>query len=165
MCARSYPVLFLNVFIAGADAYWLYRISMRRDCFSLLRVASERSEFRDEFLSYYGVDIARYFPQFDWRRLDQPQSVFVLRNLMPVGLFIYEPQPDGIVQIVMDYVIPDYRDLKNARFLYAANQATLRQQGFRTFSARSGVKVHQAYLREMGFASDEADSTFFRKLI
>ena len=165
LCMRSYPVLLLNVFIAGADAYWLYRISLRRDCFSLLRVAPDRSAFRDEFLNHYRADIARFFPEFDWKRLEQPQSIFVLRNLMPVGLFVYEARPDGVANIAMDYVIPDYRDLKNARFFYAANQTALREQGFRTFATRSGVKVHQKYLRKMGFTADEANPTCFRKSI
>ena len=165
VCVRSYPVLLLNVFIAGADAYWLYRISMRRDYFSLLRVAPDRSEFRDEFLSYYRGDIARYFPEFDWSRLEQLQSIFVLRNLMPVGLFVYEPRPSGVVNVAMDYVIPDYRDLKNARFFYAANQTALREQGFRMFATHSGVKAHQGYLRKMGFTADEANPTCFRKSI
>ena len=162
---RSYPVVFLNVFIVGADAYWLYRLSMRQDSFSLLRVAPERSEIRDKFLDYYRADIARYFPQFDWSRLSQPESVFVLRNLMPVGIFVYEPQTAGVVNIAVDYVIPEYRDLKNARFLYAANRAALRERGFRTFVARSGVKFHQAYLRKMGFTVNPADPTCFQKQI
>ncbi|HTS19051.1 MAG TPA: hypothetical protein VMP11_15865 [Verrucomicrobiae bacterium] len=162
---RSYPVVFLNVFIVAADGYWLYRISVRQDTFSLLRVAPERSVFRDEFLNYYRADIARYFPQFDWNRLSRPESVFVLRNLMPVGLFIYEPQPSGVVSIAMDYVIPEYRDLKNARFLYGANQAALRERGFRVFAARSELKAHQTYLRKMGFTRDETDPSCFQKLI
>jgi hypothetical protein len=165
LCLRSYPVLLLNAFIAGADAYYLYRISTRRDYFSLVPIAPDRSAIRDEFLKYYRADIARYFPEFDWRRLSQPQSIFVLRNLMPVGLFVYEPQSAGVVNIVMDYVIPDYRDLKNARFFYAANQTTLREQGFRTFAACSGVKAHQGYLRKMGFTTDKADPAWFRKSI
>ena len=165
LCLRSYPVFLLNAFIAGADAYYLYRISTRRDYFSLVRIAPDRSAIRDEFLKYYRADIARYFPEFDWSRLDQPQSIFVLRNLMPVGLFVYEPQSAGVVNIAMDYVIPDYRDLKNARFFYAANQAALREEGFRTFAARSGVKAHQRYLRKMGFTMDEADPAWFRKSI
>lgn len=165
LCLRSYPVFLLNAFIAGADAYYLYRISTRRDYFSLVQIAPDRSAIRDEFLKYYRADIARYFPDFDWSRLDQPQSIFVLRNLMPVGLFIYEPQPAGVVNIAVDYVIPDYRDLKNARFFYAANQTALREQGFRTFTARSGVKAHQRYLRKMGFTTDEANPTCFRKPI
>jgi hypothetical protein len=162
---RSYPILLLNVFIAGADAYWLYRISARRDTFSLLPVASDRSVFRDEFLKCYSVDIARYFPDFDWQRLHNPQSIFVLRNLMPVGLFVYEAQPNSVIDIALDYVVPDYRDLKNARFFYAANQTMLRQQGFHTFSTRSDVKAHQAYLQKVGFAADKNDPTLFQKPI
>jgi hypothetical protein len=165
LCLRSYPVLLLNAFIAGADAYYLYRISTRRDYFSLVRIAPDRSAIRDEFLKYYRADIARHFPEFDWSRLDQPQSIFVLRNLLPVGLFVYEPQSDGVVNIALDYVIPDYRDLKNARFFYAANHAALREEGFRMFAARSGVKAHQRYLRKIGFTADEADAACFRKLI
>jgi hypothetical protein len=165
LCLRSYPVLLLNAFIAGVDAFYLYRISTRRDYFSLVPIAPDRSAIRTEFLKYYRADIARYFPEFDWSRLREPQSIFVLRNLMPVGLFVYEPQPAGVVNIAMDYVIPDYRDLKNARFFYAANQTSLREQGFRTFAAHSSVKSHQAYLRRMGFAADEADPTSFRKSI
>jgi hypothetical protein len=162
---RSCPVFLLNTFIAGADAYYLYRISTRRDYFSLVRIAPDRSAIRDEFLNYYRADIARYFPEFDWSRLEQPQSIFVLRNLMPVGLFVYETQAAGVVNIAMDYVIPDYRDLKNARFFYAANQTALREQGFRTFATRSGIKAHQGYLRKMGFTTDEANPTCFRKSI
>ena len=165
LCLRSYPVFVLNAFIAGADIYYLYRISVRRDYFSLLRVAPDREAFRDEFLNYYRADIARHFPEFEWSRLGRPQSIFVLRNLMPVGLFVYEPQPAGVVNIVLDYVIPDYRDLKSARFFYAANQTTLRDQGFHAFTTRSDVKVHQDYLRKMGFTADEADPACFHKSI
>lgn len=49
LCLRSYPVFLLNAFIAGADAYYLYRISTRCDYFSLVRIARIDRRFATNF--------------------------------------------------------------------------------------------------------------------
>jgi hypothetical protein len=164
LIVRVYPVVLLNSFIAAADAFYLIQMARQRDYFSLLPLRPQ-SVFREKFLEFYRADIARHFPDFDWAKLREPQSVFVLRNLMPVGLFVYELQPDGIVEIRLDYVVPHYRDLKTANFIFSAKHEGLREKGFHTFVAHSGVERHQDYLRKIGFRQDPTDASLFRKLI
>lgn len=42
--------------------------------------------------------------------------------MMPIGVFIGEPVAENTLEIKMDYVIPDYRDLKSAYFLFGKQQ-------------------------------------------
>ena len=39
------------------------------------------------FLAYYARGIWQFFPDFDLARLERPRCIFILRNLLPVGLF------------------------------------------------------------------------------
>jgi hypothetical protein len=161
---KAYPVFALNAFIVATNLYYLLQMSTRRDYFSLLPVG-EQSVFRDRFLEFYRDDIARHFPGFAAATLAGTESVFVLRNLMPVGLFVYERRPGGVVAINLDYVVPSYRDLKNAVFLFAGKWDELRAQGFHTFVAKSTVPSHQRYLRRAGFLQDAQSPDVFRKPI
>jgi hypothetical protein len=159
---RAYPVFALNTFIVVTNLYYLIQMSTRRDYFSLLPI-NEPSGLRDKFLEFYRADIARYFPNFDGAKLAGTQSVFVLRNLLPVGLCVYEHQPGGVVEIKLDYVVPSYRDLKNADYLFTAQGDDWQAQGCHTLVARSDVPSHQRYLRRAGFTQDVQSPAVFHK--
>lgn len=161
----AYPVLALNSFITLVDIYYLAQMSRRKDYFTLAEVPEGSYLFLNKFLEFYQADIARFFPEFTRDRIRSSQCVFILRNLVPVGLFIYEAQPGGVAEIHLDYVRPEYRDLKNARFLYAAQAESLQARGIHTFIARSRVKAHRDYLQKMGFETDPEDRTFFYKTL
>src|SRR5262249_49866466 len=153
-----------NAFIVATNLYYLRQMATQKDYFSLLS-ASEQPGLRDKFLEFHREDIARYFPDFQREVSPGTESVFVLRNLMPVGLFMYESKADGVVEIKLDYVVPHFRDLKNAHFVFSAKASELRHQGFRTFIARSTIATHQSYLRKVGFRQDSQDQTVFLKPI
>lgn len=155
LLVHAYPVVALNGFIVLINAYYLVQMARQRDYFSLLELP-EASELRDRFLDFYRADIAQIFPGFEWQKLRQPKSVFVLRNLLPVGLFVYQELPDGTREIFLDYVVPQYRDLHNARFLFGATAG-------KAFVTRCTHAGHQRYLRHVGFRPDPADPTLFRK--
>ncbi|MCG3148306.1 MAG: hypothetical protein PCFJNLEI_01749 [Verrucomicrobiae bacterium] len=159
---HSVPVALLNGFIVAINIYHLIQLTRQQDYFTLAELHPQ-SVFRDKFLEFYRADIERYYPGFAWEKLANPQSVFVLRNLMPVKLLAYEVQADGTVLIQMDYVIPSYRDLKNAGFVFSQLRETWLKQGGQTLVTRSVLKSHQRYLQAVGFRADAADPTLFRR--
>lgn len=162
LLVRAYPVFAVNSFIAVIDIYYLIQMATQRDFFSYAEIEGGASRLLVKFIDFYTADIARFFPSFDSTSLRGIRAFFVLRNLLPVGLFIYEPLAGGEIEIKLDYVIPDYRDLKNAQFLFSAHEH-LAQQGFRTWLAESTVPEHQDYLRRVGFVADKGSPTKFRK--
>jgi ribosomal protein S18 acetylase RimI-like enzyme len=147
------------------DIFYLVQMSRRKDFFTLAEVPKGSYMFLNKFLEFYREDIQQFFPGFEWPKLRNQRCIFILRNLVPVGLFIYKPHPDGVAEIYLDYVRPDYRDLKNARFLYSAQQEYLKAKRLHTFITISNIKAHQKYLLKLGFEPDPVDKNFFRKSI
>ena len=119
------------------------------------------SAFLKEFLAFWSDDIARFFPDFSLDGLKNPEIRLILRNMFPVGVFVCEDGGDGVAEIRLDYVVPDYRDFKNARFVYSSSHPRLKACGFRSFEATSCVPAHQRFLRKVGFQEDPTASNRF----
>lgn len=165
LLVKAYPVCAVNSFIACVNIYYLIELSKKRDYFSHLPIAERENLFLNKFLNYYKDDIRKYFPDFDLDKISNPKIFFILRNLIPVGLFVYEVQNGNIGDIKLDYVIPDYRDLKNAHFLFHVKQDFFRTDGLDSFTALSTIKAHQDYLQRIGFQRDKTNSDLFFKKI
>lgn len=161
----AYPVFLLNSFISIVDVYYLYEMSKKKELFSLMPVLDNRHLFLNKFLDYYRKDIVKYFPEFKDDDLINANCFFILRNLIPVGLFIYRETSSTQIKVIIDYAIPDYRDLKNGKFIYYAESDFLKEKGYRELVAESSINIHQKYLLNIGFERDSVDSNFFRKNI
>jgi hypothetical protein len=79
----------------------------------------------------------------------------VLRDMVPAGLFIGEMRGDGALRVVMDFVIPQFRDFKTGRYLFSDQAAFFRELGVSEILSEPGSKEHTDYLRRMGFAPGE----------
>jgi hypothetical protein len=159
----AYPVFLLNTFIAVVDLYYLYEMNKKKELFSLMPVLDKNHLFLNKFLEFYNKDILKFFPDFNNEDIKNANCFFILRNLMPVGLFIYQEVSDNQIKIVIDYAIPDYRDLKNGKFIYYAESNFLKEKGYKELIAQSSVKVHQKYLLNIGFTKDSEKDGLFRK--
>ncbi|MBS1272512.1 MAG: hypothetical protein MAGBODY4_01658 [Candidatus Marinimicrobia bacterium] len=160
----SYPIVLLNGFITAVDIFYLVKMTRTDDYFSMLNVQPD-SVFLRKFYDYYKENIHRHSPHFHLNDISDANFVFILRNMIPVGLFVYEPREDGQIFIHLDYVIPDYRDLKNARYLFSVKTDDFREQGYERFVTKSSVDKHQQYLREMGFQPyEDEDELFFKQI-
>ncbi len=164
LVVKVYPVVAVNAFIAVVDAYYLIEMARKKDFFSLMTVKNKEEAFLKNFLSYYSKDIFQFFPGFTIDDVQQPHCIFILRNLMPVGLFVYVTKQDT-VYINLDYVIPEYRDLKNARYLYKDRAKHFKNQGFGTFQMRTESKEHARYLQKLGFSLSVSEPNLFTKKI
>jgi hypothetical protein len=160
-----YPVLVVNGFIVGVNVYYLIRIALTKDHFHLIPISWDTSIFLPRFIEFYLQDIRKHFPAVNIEDLRQYRSIFITRNVVPVGLFIYERQEHGIIQIHLDYEIPMYRDFESARYFFREFREMVQQKGFHTYIAYCNVPVHQRYLRRMKFIEDPSEpGRFVRKM-
>jgi len=153
----AWPLVAVNGVIAVVDVVHLWMLAHRQDAFGLAPVCTHDEAFLRPFLEAHRADIARFFPGFDLAKVQDARCVFILRDLAPVGLFVYAPEGEGVARIHLDYVTPAYRDLKNARFFYNRAWPDFLQEGFRELVVRDATPVHAAYCRRLGFGASLSD--------
>ncbi|GMR25674.1 MAG: hypothetical protein BMS9Abin39_0987 [Ignavibacteria bacterium] len=163
LLVNAYPVIVLNSFIALVDIYYLIDIYRKKDAFSLMPVLDPKHPYLNKFLDFYSDDIKKFSPEFDRYKFKDANYYFILRNLIPVGIFIYKIRSSDEAEILLDYAIPDYRDLKNARYLYYAASEFLKVKGIKNLVAKSEIDKQRNYLKRVGFKEDTGDKNIFRK--
>lgn len=153
----AYPVVFMNTLIFGIDLYYLFQMWRQHDYFSLLEVAPD-SPYLLRFLDFYQAEIARFVPQFHLPQDADLVVFFVLRNMVPAGVFIAarRPHAPNSADVLLDFVIPGYRDMQIGRFVYEKNAAYFRQHGLEKLFSSPGQAEHPHYLRKMGFTPAHA---------
>ncbi|HID38405.1 MAG TPA: hypothetical protein EYP36_02690 [Calditrichaeota bacterium] len=161
----AFPVFVLNCFISLVDIYYLVRMKLEKDYFELFRIFRSDNPFLLRFVEFYQDDIFRFFPSF---QLDRKQKdyiiIFILRNMMPVGLFIARPIEDNNLHICLDYVIPRYRDLKTAHYFFQRTHTIFDELNCKYFFVHSEVKQHIKYLKKVGFnAAPEKGNGWFKR--
>jgi len=151
----AYPVLAVNGFIAVVNVVYLARMQPgRSEAFELLAIRRLDNGYLGRFLEFHADDIARFFPGFRAGDLTDPRMVFILRDMLPVGLVICEPGPDRSLEVRLDYVIPQYRDFRCAQYFYRAWASVVGCPGVQRFVAQGGVPAHRRYLERMGFRAE-----------
>ncbi len=161
----AWPVFLLNSFISLVDIYYILQAKGKKEYFTLLALEDSNNPLLKKFLNYYGSDIKKFFPDFEKDKIETDKSFFILRNLIPVGLFIYKEISPTEIIIELDYAIPDYRDLKNARFVYFAQTKHFKKKGYKIIHAESTIKAHKKYLTKIGFTETPQNSGKFTKQI
>lgn len=145
----AYPVGILNMLTAGINAVQLFRLRKRQEFFRILELSPD-SQYLRYFLELRGSDIRKFQPHFDPQTKPSGLALFVLRDLAPAGLFMGVIRGQTL-EVQLDYVLPQYRDLKVARFLFCDEVDFFRKRGIREIVSAPGNDEHQAYLRRMGF--------------
>ena len=148
----AYPVAFLNGIIVCIDLYYLIQMWRQKDFFTFLEV-SPNSEYLRAFVEFHEKDIAEIIPSYVHKSAEDLLSFFILRNMMPAGLFIVNVQGEE-AHVQLDYVIPNYRDFQVARFIFEENAAFFLERGIRRFVSEGGSPIHQTYLEKMEFVNN-----------
>ena len=159
----AYPVLVLNSFIIIVDIYYLAGMYLKKDAFNLMPVLDPTHPYLNKFLDFYSNDIKNFSPEFERNKIKDANFYFVLRNLVPVGIFIYRETSSDVADILLDYAIPDYRDLKNAEYLYFAQSKFLKDKGIKYLTTEVSVKKHRKYLKKVGFNEVSSNKNIFKK--
>ncbi|WP_187759724.1 YgjV family protein [Thiospirochaeta perfilievii] len=148
----AYPIFFVNSFIVCINIYYLIKMFRNRDVFDILNAKSNR-EYLNRFYEHYQKDIKHYFPNFVEEDLDKYKSIFILRNMRPVNLVVFNEQSDGIVEILLDYTILEYRDFLNGEYLFSLFKKNETNEN--QLVTKSNSKEHIKYLKKLGFVKND----------
>lgn len=148
----AYPIAAVNAVIVAVNLYFLYRIYTSKEYFKLLDVDSNSAYLRT-FLEFYKVDIERFIPDYRFAPSEKQLIIFVLRDMVPAGLFIGRRTEQGEFHIYLDFVIPSYRDFKIGTYLYYQS-GFFQQHGIHKLLSTPHNDVHAKYLKRMGFQQE-----------
>jgi hypothetical protein len=145
----AYPVGVLNLMTASINIVQLIRLSRRREIFRILEIAPE-SPYLAYFLEVLAEDIRRFFPRFDPSPKEYGMVLLVLRDLIPAGVLLGTVRGEAL-EIHLDYVVPQYRDLKVGRFLFVDEADYFRRRGIREIVSPADTPEHAKYLARIGY--------------
>lgn len=144
------PIVVTNVIVLGINLVYLWRMTRTRAWYQLLEVGAD-SDYLRCFLDFYEEKIRLFQPGFAYRPAPGQLRLFVLRDMVPAGLFIADPGEDGRYDVRLDFVIPGHRDYRIGRYLFRDRLAFFRERGIRVLESEAGAPRHAAYLERMGF--------------
>ena len=157
------PVAFLNGFIVSVDLFYLYRIYSKKELFDTLEIRGD-NKYLLKFLKFHDKEIQNFFPGFSYKSEMNTISFFVLRNMAVAGIFLAHKEDDDILKVGLDYVVPEYRDHKNGKFIYHSLRQSFMDKGFTTIVASANNAKHINYLKKIGF-NKNGNGTFEKVLI
>ncbi len=157
------PVGILNGFVAVVDLYYLANIFSKKEVFETMQVRNDNNYLK-RFLEFYHDDIQRFFPGFVHRPEKNTHSFFVLRDMAVAGLFLGRRINKDTLQVGLDYVIAEYRDFKNGKFIFHRLKNEMIADGFKRVITQGHTPRHRKYLRKLGFKQSSKER-FELKLI
>jgi hypothetical protein len=148
---EAYPIAVVNVVIATVHIFFLRQLlSKRKEFFTILEVHPD-SRYLGYFLDFHSDEIGKFQPGFRYQPASNQIRAFVLRDLVPAGLFIGRSCDDHSVEVELDFVIPQYRDFRVGRFLYSDRSGVFRDPECDRAWSPAGNRAHNEYLERMGF--------------
>ena len=156
------PVGFLNGFIVCVDIYYLFKIYSKKETFETLEVRAD-NKYLLRFLEFHNNEIQKFFPGFTYNPEINTISFFILRNTAVAGLFLAHREDNNILKVGLDYVVPEYRDFKNGRYIYLRLRRKFIDDGFDTVMATGKSVKYSKYLKKLGFTENK-DGMFVKVL-
>ncbi len=154
---QAYPIAIVNVVIIFIHGFFLRTLlSTRKEYFTVLRVHKD-SQYLLRFLEFHADEIHVYQPGFAYVPSDDQIRVFILRDLVPAGLFIGRVCADGSIEIKLDFVIPSYRDFNAGKFLYSTRSGVFANPRCDMAWSETGTDRHEEYLKRMGFVASTSE--------
>lgn len=161
---KAYPVSALNFFIGLVNLYFIIQYYKQKEFFRLLEF-QKNSAYLKEFIQFYHKDIINYFPEFYNHYNEDLNCFYILRNMIPACVFIIKINDDKSAEILLDYVIPEYRDSKIGNFIFNQNAQLFKQMGIEKFNIKNPNLKHLFYLISVGFKSSEDDTNTYYKIL
>ena len=173
---HSYPTMVMNLFLAGINIWHLMKLRDTHRQYDLVEVTPQ-DEFLKYLIDTFQGDILKFFPDFTPERIKGCCGYVILCQSSPAGLFLAEApgggnadapvgnadapgggnadtsgcksndEPAGVLDVVLDYTTPTYRDCSVGRYLYR----TLTNKGYSRLVAEPDSDAHRKYLEKMGF--------------
>ncbi|WP_310558341.1 hypothetical protein [Flavobacterium sp.] len=144
------PVGILNSIIVLVDIYYLVTIYSKKETFEILEINAE-SEYLKRFLSFHNDRIQKILPGFSYNPNMNTVSFFILRNMSVAGLFLAHRENEAALHVGLDYVLPEYKDFKNGKYVYFKLKQKFVDAGYTSIVAKGNNLNYFKYLKKLGF--------------
>jgi len=148
---KAYPIAILNIFTVSINVYYIVKMANTKTYFKVLEI-DKNSKYLEYFLKLHEEDLVKYF---DINEIDVDAadlSFYILRDIVPAGVFSGKRYDDSTLLIQLDYVSPPYRDFSLGKFLYLQQKEVFTNKGFKRLITFTNNPVHMKYLLKMGFS-------------
>jgi hypothetical protein len=156
---HAIPVCILNGMIVLIDIYYLFNIYSRKEVFETLEI-TPGSEYLLKFIQFHNNEIQKICPGFIYNPNMNTVSFYILRNMAVAGIFLAHREKDNVLVVGLDYVIPEYRDFKNGRYVYYSLREQFIKAGFIMVKADKNYLKNDQYFKKLGFKKDENGQYF-----
>lgn len=147
------PVGFMNLGIVIINVYYLMKIYGAKELFKIMPIEKD-SVYLKYFMDFYDLEIKQFFEKYEKTVTPGAVGFFILRNMVPAGIFIARKTDENTMEIDLDFVIPEFRDFKVGRYLFEDRRDYFLNLGVSRLSAKSTGRKHSRYLVKMGFQQD-----------
>ena len=157
----SWPVCLINAVITGIDGWYLLQLLRVSAIFELSQVGNcSGAEYLKRFFLFHERELMKYAPGLTIEDLQAAETYLIFLNMLPVGVFSYR-QEGAEAHLVLDYMIPEYRDFKAGRFVYRTKRMFFKEKGIKRFHAVARHPSHPKYYLKNGFVREEGRSGGF----
>ena len=145
---HSYPTALMNFCLVLINLHFLWKMSRTDRDFDL--VTEEKGDaFLQYFIDSHRNDIQACFPGISLDFSEAGRAYIICCKGLPVGVTVGE-EKDGILNLILDYTTPEYRDFSVGRFLLSE----LKKQGIRKLCYGGPVEHHLPYLQKLGYVKN-----------
>lgn len=161
----SIPVGLLNIGTVCINVYYLTKMYTSKDYFKILPL-DQHTNYLKYFMNFYQKDMVDFGANFDVSIEKSEVSFYILRNVIPAGLFVSSKVDDTTLRVDIDYVVPQYRDFKMGDYIFRSKKNIFTDRGYTTLVTYTNNKKHETYLKKMGFQKQAStdESTVCYKL-
>jgi len=164
LAINALPIALVNFLIVGVNVVFMVKMYTKKDYFKILEIDSD-SQYLSSFLEFYQDKISKEFPKFIHDTNNQMTAILILRNMAIAGVVLAREKSPHALDIILDFVIPQYRDFKPGKFLFVQNAKFFVEKGYKHLNVATDLPKHQIYLRRMGFnISPQNDGQFIKTL-
>lgn len=155
----SFPLALMNISLLIINLYNLFKLFKSEKIYDLVEIKPE-DDFLQYFLERFKEDILLYFTDFDLNCVNADYGCFVCCNGNPVGVLLGKENINGVMEVVLDYSVPTYRDCSVGSYLYAK----LPDKGVhKLLFVQNASEMHIAYMKKMGF--EKKGSVYAKQLV
>ena len=147
---HAIPICILNAVIILVNIYYLASIYSKKEVFEILEINAE-SEYLKRFLKFHNVRIQKILPGFSYSPDRNTVSFYILRNMAVAGLFLAHRENKTELHVGLDFVLPEYKDFKNGKYVYYKLRNKFIEAGYKTVIAEGNNTKYFKYLKKLGF--------------
>ncbi|WP_158638490.1 GNAT family N-acetyltransferase [Metabacillus litoralis] len=162
------PVGTVNLGIVIINIYYLVKIysaSAKKEYFKILSIEKDSMYF-NHFIDFYKEGLNKLTDPAKLKTNHYEVSFYILRNMVPAGVFLGSKHDNNTLKVELDFVIPEYRDFKIGSFIYEDSKDYFLNLGYNRLISYTSNDEHIDYLRRMGFKEkNEKGMDYFEKLL